>query len=155
MLTPKKETANIQTPTSEINSKPPKIQSGILAYKYPYKTIVLASPNSEKKKNTSKMKKHRNHSQLKQQENSPKAVNNDTDLCSLSDIEFKREIVKILKELSLNIKELREDMNSNTESLRKELENIRRKQEKLENSFAEIQTELKAIKTRMKCRGTN
>ena len=88
------------------------------------------------------MKKLRNLSQLKQQENSPKAVNNETDLCSLTDFEFKSEIVKILKELS-------EDMNSNADSLRKELENIRRSQEKLENSFAEIQTELKAIKTGM------
>ena len=84
------------------------------------------------------MKKLRNHSQL----NSPKAVNNETDFCSLTDLEFKREIVKILKEL-------REDMNSNADTLRKELENIRRSQEKLENSFAEIQTELRAVKTRM------
>ena len=81
----------------------------------------MASPNSQKKKNTSKMKKLRNHSQLKQQENSPKAVNNETDLCSLTDIKFKRETVKILKEL-------RGDMNSNANSLRKELENIRRSQ---------------------------
>ena len=87
------------------------------------------------------MKKLRNHSQLNQQENSPKAVNNETYLCSLTDFEFKREIVKILKEL-------RDDMNSNADSLRKELENIRN-QEKLENSFAEIQTELRAVKTRM------
>ena len=45
------------------------------------------------------MKKLRNHSQLKQQENSSKSVNNETDLHSLTDIEFKRETVKILKEL--------------------------------------------------------
>ena len=62
-----------------------------------------------------------------------------TDLCSLTDLEFKREIVKILKEL-------REDMNSNADALGKELENIRRSQEKLEHSFAEIQTELRAVK---------
>ena len=59
------------------------------------------------------------NSQLKQQENSPKAVNKETDLCSLTDLEFKREIVKIMKEL-------REDINSSTDSLRKKLENIRR-----------------------------
>uniref|UniRef100_A0A4X1U9I8 L1 transposable element RRM domain-containing protein n=1 Tax=Sus scrofa TaxID=9823 RepID=A0A4X1U9I8_PIG len=80
--------------------------------------------------------------QLNQREISPKAVNNETDLCSLTDLEFKREIMKILKEL-------REDMNSNADALRKELENVRRSQEKLENSFAEMQTELKAVKTRM------
>ena len=88
------------------------------------------------------MKKHKNHSQLKEQENSPKAVINETDLCSVTDIEFKREIVKMLNEL-------REDIKNNADSFRKELENIRRSQEKLENSFAEIQTELKAVKTRM------
>ena len=83
----------------------------------------LASSNSQKKKNTSKMKKLRNHSQLKQQENSLKAVKNETDLCSLTDLVFKREILKVLKKL-------REDMNSNADSLRKELENIRRSQKK-------------------------
>ena len=88
------------------------------------------------------MKKLRNHSQLKEQETSPKAVNNETDLCSLIDIEFKSETVKILKKL-------REAMKSNTDTFRKELENIRRSQEKLENSFAEMQTELKAIKIRV------
>ena len=88
------------------------------------------------------MKKLRNHPQLNQQEISPKAVNNETDFCSLTDLEFKRKIVKILKEL-------REDMNSNADTLRKELENIRRSQEKLENPFAEIQTELRAVKPRM------
>uniref|UniRef100_A0A8D0XRX0 L1 transposable element RRM domain-containing protein n=1 Tax=Sus scrofa TaxID=9823 RepID=A0A8D0XRX0_PIG len=88
------------------------------------------------------MKKLRNQPQLNQQENSSKAVSNETDLCSLTDLEFKREIVKILKELI-------EDMNSNADTLRKELKNIRRSQEKLENSFAEIQTELRAVKTRM------
>ena len=44
------------------------------------------------------MKKLRNHSQLKQQENSPKAVNNETDLFSLTDFEFKRDRVRILKD---------------------------------------------------------
>ena len=102
----------------------------------------LASPNSQKKKNISILKKLRKHSQLKQQKNSLKAINNETDLCSLKDFEFKREIVKILKEL-------REDMNSNADSLRKELESIRRSQDKLENSFAEIQTQQKALKSRM------
>ena len=58
------------------------------------------------------MKKLRKHPQLNQQENSPKAVNNEIDLCSLTDLEFKREIVKILKEL-------REDMNNNADARRR------------------------------------
>jgi len=47
----------------------------------------------------SKMKKLRNHSQLKEQENSPEGENNETDFYSLTDTEFKKDIVKILKEL--------------------------------------------------------
>ena len=86
------------------------------------------------------MKKLRNHPQLNQQENSPKTVNNETDLCSLTDLEFKRKIGKILKES-------REDRNSNADNLRQELENIRWSQERLEYSFAEMQTELRAVKT--------
>ena len=77
------------------------------------------------------MKKLRNHSQLKEQVNSPEAANNETDLCNLTDIEFKREIVKILKELRLNIKELRADMNSHVNTFRMELENIRTNIKKL------------------------
>ena len=70
------------------------------------------------------MKQLQSYPQVKQQENSPKAVNNETDLYSLTDIEFKREIVKIMKELRLDINESREDTNSNAYSLRKEIENI-------------------------------
>ena len=87
------------------------------------------------------MKKFRNDSQLKGQENSPKVANNETDLCSLTDTEFKRDIVKILKELRLNIKELKVYVNSNANSFRKELENIRQNIEILENSFAETLAE--------------
>ena len=63
----------------------------------------MASLNSQKKKNISKIWKLRNHSQLKEQ-NSHEAANNERDLCSLIDTEFKRKVVKILKELRLNIK---------------------------------------------------
>ena len=83
------------------------------------------------------MKKLKNHSQLKEQENSPEVPNDEKDLCSLRDIEFKRDVVKILKELRLDMKELRTDTNSNADYSRKELENIRRSQEKLENSLAD------------------
>ena len=45
------------------------------------------------------MKKHKNHSQLKEQKNSLEGANNETDLCNLIDTEFKKEVMKILKEL--------------------------------------------------------
>ena len=95
------------------------------------------------------MKKLRNHSQLKVKENSLEGANNETDLCSLTDTKFKKEIVKILKELRVNMKELRADMNSNADYYRKELGNKRRSQEKLKNLFVEMQAELKTLKSRM------
>ena len=39
----------------------------------------------------------------------------ETDFWSLADTEFKKEIVKVLKELRVNMKELRVDMNSNAD----------------------------------------
>ena len=49
------------------------------------------------------MKKHRSCSQLKVQENSPEGENNETGLCSLTDTEFKNEVMKILKALRANM----------------------------------------------------
>lgn len=57
------------------------------------------------------MKKQRNHSQLKDQANSPEGTNNETDLCILTVTEFKKEIVELLKELRVSMKDLRVDMN--------------------------------------------
>ena len=88
------------------------------------------------------MKKQRNHSQLKDQENSPEGTNSEADLLSLTDTEFKKKVVKILKEL-------RKAINRNAEYCKKELEIIKRSQEKLENSFAKTKAELKAMKSRM------
>ena len=87
------------------------------------------------------MKKHRNHPQLKEQENSPEGADNETDLCSLTDTGFEKETMEILKEL-------RTDINSNADYFKKELETIRRSQEKSEN-FAETRAELKALNSRM------
>ena len=58
------------------------------------------------------------------------------DLCNLTDVEFKREMVK-------RPTEIRQDINRSAESLQKELEHMRRSQEKLENSLAETQTDNK------------
>ena len=73
----------------------------------------MVSLDSQRKKNISEMKTLRNHSQLKEQENSPEAANSETDLCSLMDTEFKREIMKILRKLRVNMKELRAGRNRN------------------------------------------
>ena len=94
------------------------------------------------------MKKLRNHSQLKEQENSSEAARNEIDLNSLTDTKFKKERVKILKELRVNLRDLKLDMNSNAYYFRKKLKNIERSQEKLEN-HCRVQAELKAVKRRM------
>ena len=73
------------------------------------------------------MNKLRNHSHLKEQENSPEGAHNETDLCSLIGTELKKKIVKILKVLRANMKELKADMKNNADYFRKELENIRTK----------------------------
>ena len=75
---------------------PPQNTKGHSCIEVALQDYSLASLNSQKNKNISKMKKLRNHSQLKEQ-NSHEAANNETDLCSLTDTEFKREILKILK----------------------------------------------------------
>ena len=84
------------------------------------------------------MKMLRNHSQLKEQENSSDGANNGRDLCSLTDTEFKKETVKIMKEIREDMKELRADMNSNADYFRKELENIRRSQEKIRKLICRV-----------------
>ena len=86
--------------------------------------------------------KQRNHSQLKDQENSPEGTNSETVLFSLMDTEFKKEVITLLKKL-------RKAIDRNAEYCEKELETIRRSQEKLENSFAETKAELKAMYSRM------
>ena len=88
------------------------------------------------------MKKQRNHSPLKDQENCPEGTNNETDLFSLKDTEFKEEVMKILKEL-------RKAINRNADYCKKELETIRRSQGKLESSFAETKAKPKAMNSRM------
>ena len=95
------------------------------------------------------MKQLGNPSQLIEQINSPEGANTETDLCSLTDTEFKKETVKILKELRVTMKELRADIDHIADYFRKELDALRRSQEKLENSFAEMLTELKPLKSGM------
>ena len=81
------------------------------------------------------MKKQRNYSQLKEQEKSPERTNNETDLSSLPDPKFKKEVIKMLKEI-------RKIINRNADQCNKELKTIKRNQSKLDNSIAKIKTKL-------------
>ena len=92
-----------------------------------------------------KMNKHRNYFQLRDQENSTERTNDKTDFFTLTDSEFKKEIIKILKEL-------RKILNRNADYCKKKkkaLEAIKMSQEKLENSFAEMKAELQAMNSRL------
>ena len=88
------------------------------------------------------MKKQRNHFQWKDQENSPEKTNNETDFFSIIDTEFKKETMKIQKELWKAI-------NRSADYCKKKLEAIRKNKEKVENSFTEMKAELKAMNSRM------
>ena len=79
---------------------------------------------------------------LKRQEKSPERKNNETDLSSLPDPKFKKEVIKILKEL-------RKAINRNADHCNKELETIKMSQLKLENPFAEMKAEQKAINSKL------
>ena len=88
------------------------------------------------------MKKQKNQSRLKDQENSPERTNNETYHSNIIDSEFKKEIIKILKGL-------RKAVNRNAGYCKKELGTIKRNQEKLESSFAKMKAELKAINSKL------
>ena len=64
-----------------------------------------------------------NHSQLKAQENALEGTNNEIDLFRLMDTKFKKEVMKIWKEL-------RKVFNRNADYGKKELETVMRSQEK-------------------------
>ena len=62
------------------------------------------------RKNISKTKKQRNHAQLKEQETCPEGgATSKTDLCSLTDTEFKKEVMKILTEIRTDSKSNADD----------------------------------------------
>ena len=61
------------------------------------------------------MKKQGIHSQLKEQENSPEGAKNETDLSSLTDTAFKKEVLNILNEV-------RRASSSNADYCKNELE---------------------------------
>lgn len=97
--------------------------------------------NSQSKRNISQ-RQRRNHSQLKDQENSSERTNNETDLISLISRGFRKEMMKILKEL-------RRATDKNADYHKKDLEAIKRSQEKLGNSLVQTKAELKAMNSRL------
>lgn len=79
---------------------------------------------------------------LKEQEKFPEGTKNETDLSTLPDPEFKKELKKILKEL-------RKATDRNAGHCNQGLETKKRSQLKLQNSFAKTNTELKAKNSKL------
>ena len=95
---------------------------------------------SQNKKKISEMKTLSNHSQLKDRRIHLKEKTWNRPLQPIR-TKFKKEMVKILKEIRTNMKELKEDVNGNADDFETELENTMRSLEKLVSSFSEMQAD--------------
>ena len=84
------------------------------------------------------MKRQRNDPQLKEQEENPERLNKETEIISLPDIEFQKEVIKMLTEL-------RKITNINTDHCNKTLLTINMTQSKIDNSISEIKSNLQAM----------
>ena len=84
------------------------------------------------------MKRHGNHSQLKDEQHSPERTNNKADLFTLIVTDFKKGDTE-------NTDKIRKGYWQKYRVMKKELEATKRNQEKLENSFTETKAELKSM----------
>ena len=80
------------------------------------------------------MERQRKHPQLKGMEDSPVKALNEMEASKLSDKEFKRMVIRMLKELTDNYKELSENYNS----MKEEMETINKNKEEMKNTISEI-----------------
>ena len=76
-------------------------------------------------------------------EDSPLKELNETEASKLSDIEFKRLVISMLKKLTDNYKELSENHNS----MKKEIETINKNQEEMNKTISETKNTLERIKS--------
>ena len=88
--------------------------------------------NCRNKKKSPKMGRKRKSLQSKGMEDSPLQELNEVEVSKLSDIEFKRMVIRILKVLSDNYKELNENYNS----MKKEIKTINKNQEEMKNTIS-------------------
>ena len=78
-------------------------------------------------------------------EDSPLQQLNEMEASKLLDMEFKRKVIRMLKELTDNHKELRENYNS----MKKEIETINKNQEEMKSTISEIKNTLEGITSRL------
>ena len=87
------------------------------------------------------MGRQRKNLQSKGMEDSPLKEVNEMEAIKLSDMEFKRMVIRILKELREHHKELSENYNS----MKKETETINKNQKQMKNTISEIKNTLEGI----------
>ena len=75
---------------------------------------------------------------MKEQEKSPEKEVNEMEASNLSDIEFKVEVIRMLKELS-----------ENYNSMKKDIETMKKNQSEMKNTTSYIKNSLEAIKSRL------
>ena len=80
------------------------------------------------------MGRQRKNLQSKGMEDSPLKELNEREVSKLSDIEFKRMVISMLKEFTENYKELSENYNS----MKKEIQTINKNQEEMKNTISKI-----------------
>ena len=80
------------------------------------------------------MGRQRKNLQSKGMEDSPLKELNEMEVSKLSDIEFKRMVTRVLKELTDKYKEL----SVNYKSMEKEIETINKNQEEMKNTISEM-----------------
>ena len=70
---------------------------------------------------------------------------NEMEASKLLDMEFKRKVIRMLKELTDNCKELNENYNR----MKKEIETINKNQEEMKNTISEIKKALEILTSRL------
>ena len=78
-------------------------------------------------------------------EDSPIKELNKMEVSKLSDIEFKRMVVRMLKELTDNYKEL----SGNCNTMKKEVKTINKNEQEMKNTISEIKKILEVITSRL------
>ena len=91
------------------------------------------------------MGRQKQNLQSKRMEDSPLKWLNEMEASKLSDIELKRMVIRMLKELTENYNELSENYNR----LRNKMDSINKSQEEIKNTISEIKNTLEGISSRM------
>ena len=92
-----------------------------------------------------KMGRQRNNPQSKGKEESPERVLNETEASSISDIEFKVMVIRVLKALSENYK----GISGNYINMKNDIETMNKNQEEMKNTIPKMRNTLEGMKSRL------